>query len=167
MRKSFKPAVDGLEHRVVLSSISTFFQNTKSDISNLVSKKSSTINGTLVGRYTVEKGAISDAGDTYTFSNLKGNLNKLGNSKGVGTVYSLGFVDKARAPGVLNITSNKGNVVLVLKGPEQVGFSPLPKTFKYVVSGGKGVGANFNSTGIVTLKLTPKGVATISIRADS
>jgi hypothetical protein len=167
MRKTFRPAVDGLELRVVLTSLSSFFHNTTSDISNFVTNKSTSINGTLTGRYTVVQGPVAEAGDTYTLSNLRGNIGKLGNSKGVGTVFSLGTVDTGQAPGVLNITSPKGNVILRLKGPVQTGVSPLPKTFKYIISGGSGAGANLNGTGIATLKLTPRGVATINIRADS
>jgi hypothetical protein len=167
MRKSYTPAVDGLEHRVVLTSLSSFFHNATSNLTDLVSNKSTSLNGTLSGRYTVEKGPDAGASNTYTLSNLKGNIGKLGNSKGAGTVYSLGGVDKGQAPGVLNLTSSKGSAILTLKGPVQTGVSPLPKTFKYIISGGSGVAANLNGTGNATLKLTPKGIATITLSADS
>jgi hypothetical protein len=55
-----------------------------------------------------------------------------------GSIQSLGFIASGHAGGTLLVTLRGGTLTLKLTGPTQMGFSPLPTKFSYVITAGTG-----------------------------
>lgn len=78
--------------------------------------------------------------DTGVNNTLQGTakLARLGDVTVAGSVHGVGFIASGHATGTLTFTNGQGSVTLDLLGPEQPGFSSLPKEWKYTVTGATG-----------------------------
>jgi hypothetical protein len=82
-------------------------------------------------------------------------LNGLGRVAVTGSVESVGFILHGHAWGVITLSNAKGSVTLLLEGPEQGGFAPLPRLFTFDVTGGTGSYRQLNEHGTLQLVITP------------
>lgn len=90
--------------------------------------------GTVRGTYR-EQPAVPDVGRTITLSGT-GTVQPLGEVTLSGTIHSLRFVHPGHAGGTLTLTDGDRRAALILTGPSQSGFSPLPSGFEFTVAAG-------------------------------
>ena len=116
------------------------------------------LGGTVTGTYAAA--AHPDRGTTYDL-NGSGTLNLLGQVTAQGTLQSLGFIAAGHAGGTVTVKAGKDTITLQLTGPNQKGFAPLPKHFRYKVTGASGQFASLmGQHGTADLTLTPPSGAT-------
>jgi hypothetical protein len=92
-----------------------------------------------------------DAGASVQLFNAQGNFAALGRVTFSGWVQGVGMMKTGQASGDLTLHNSKGTLTVTLQGPQQAGFSPLPETFHYQITGGTGAYQNLSDQG--TLKL--------------
>src|SRR5262249_45498341 len=64
-----------------------------------------------------------------------------------------GFITNGRTAGTLTLTTSKGSLTLVVKGPSQPGFSSLPPTLTYHISQGTGAYSGDTGSGTIGVNL--------------
>ncbi len=72
-----------------------------------------------------------------------------------GSVHTVGNTRSGTAIGTITLSNARGSVTLRLEGPKQVGFSTLPKYFRYTIVTGTGAYARLKDSGLLRLDLTP------------
>jgi hypothetical protein len=92
----------------------------------------------------------ADMGLTYHLDGTA-HLVGLGQVKVVGDVSGIGFIVMGRASGKLTFTTSRGSVTVVLQGPNQAGFSPLPHYFHYQTISGTGAFLHLADSGTVRI----------------
>jgi hypothetical protein len=97
---------------------------------------------------------VGDVGDRYDFTGVA-DLARLGNVTVSGSIHNPGFVATGHATGSLTFTNANGSVTISLTGPSQPGFSRLPTSFQYRVTGGTGEYQNVHDHGTLSLVLIP------------
>jgi hypothetical protein len=95
---------------------------------------------------------IVDAGSNFK---LKGtaNLAALGTVKVMGSVHGVGFTWHGHAEGSLTFSNTMGSVTVSLEGPDQPGFSPLPRYFHYQITRGTGSYSHLTDQGTMLLTI--------------
>jgi hypothetical protein len=145
-RREMKPqVVESLEGRAVPSALAP--QPPSGVVALMAQGHSIQPSGTIRGTLTVQRG-IPDVGNTDVIRG-QGRLRTLGQVQASGSVQTTGFIAVGRAEGSLRLTGAKGSVTLVLQGPKQSGFGPLPDHFQYVIQGGTGALAKATGSGTV------------------
>ena len=95
----------------------------------------------------------SGAGPEYDLTG-KAHLRGIGHFHVSGSIHAVGFMVKGHAGGELTFSNARGTLTLELTGPEQPGFSPLPRHFHYKVVSGTGRYAELSGHGSLTLNLS-------------
>jgi hypothetical protein len=140
--------------------------------SSLLSDSASYIGQKLTGHghghYTSQP-LMVDAGITYHLQGTA-NISMLGRTTVTGAVYGLGDIASGQASGHLTFTDAKGSVTVVLQGPVQKGFSPLPTMWSYRVTGATGAFRGLKDQGELQLifvagRPTPSANGVIPIAA--
>jgi hypothetical protein len=115
-----------------------------------ISLPSLTIPAALTGEHNQHNPLAGQGHGTYMSNSLnpdvcvsytlkgKADLAKLGHVTVDGSVHGVGFILSGQATGTLTFTNSHGTVTLDLKGPQQPGFSPLPKDWHYKVTSATG-----------------------------
>jgi hypothetical protein len=110
--------------------------------------------------------AIPDMGQQYDLLGIA-TLQGLGRVSVKGSVDTVGFILHGHAWGLLTFTNAKGSVTLLLEGPEQNGFAPLPRRFTFDVIGGTGSYQHLSEPGTLQLVISPavhaQGTFTLTI----
>ena len=110
----------------------------------------STLKGSGSGNYTM--GLNVDSGPLLK---LKGtaSLELLGEVNVSGSVQGTGFTTSGQATGTVTLSNKLGSVTLILTGPVQSGFSPLPTHFQFKVVGATGAYKGLTMTGSIDLMI--------------
>jgi hypothetical protein len=109
------------------------------------------LQGTVRGGYFVSFG-VPDIGSTYRIGTV-GRLAPLGQSSEAAQVHTTGFIAQGMATGTMTIRAARGSLSLNLIGPVQPGFSPLPSTLSYTITGGTRAYQNASGTGTIDVTL--------------
>jgi hypothetical protein len=160
-RKRFNPSVDGLESRLALSHASG-----SAVIASILAAQSHPIrlSGTIHGTATRQV-LNPDVGALFHIT-ASGRLAGLGNVTASGEANGTGFISQGRSTGSLTITNSKGSFTLMLEGPIQPGFTGLPSSYQFTISGGTGAYVGATGMGTAHLKVGPAsstGVSSITI----
>jgi hypothetical protein len=100
----------------------------------VVARNTIALGGSVRGAYLVTN-PIPDTGSTYRFG-VAGKLNPVGQTGDSGQIQTPGFIANGHAEGTMTISAPRGNIKLQLTGPSQPGFSALPGTVDYTITGG-------------------------------
>lgn len=98
--------------------------------------------------------AVPDVGKT-TGLDGSGTVSPLGSVHVQGELHSTGFIAQGRAGGTLTLGNDRGSLSLNLTGPSQEGFSDLPSSFHYQITGATGAYAGDRGAGTVEVHLNP------------
>jgi hypothetical protein len=145
-----RPQVQSLEGRMVLSHMAVAPQSLVAAIESAQSRPLR-LHGTILGTSTSEF-SNPDIGATFVLS-AKGALAPFGRVTATGSAQGTGFIQTGRSDGSLTLSNSKGSVTLFLSGPKQPGFTGLPSSYQFVISGGTGAFRGATGMGIVRVKL--------------
>jgi hypothetical protein len=109
------------------------------------------LQGTVRGGYFVSIG-IPDTGSTYRIGTV-GRIAPLGQTSETAQVHTIGFIASGTATGTMTIRASRGSLTLKLTGPVQPGFSPLPSTLSYTITGGTRAYQNASGSGTIAVTL--------------
>lgn len=164
-RTALRPAVDALECRLALSQMTQLpttgglpdggnVEMTTLAASATISKS---ISGKLVGNVSQSLGhtiGMPDVGHKFTLTG-SGHVKTLGMVQVKGSVGATGFIQNGKSTGELTLTNSKGTLTLGLTGPPQAGFSSLPSTYQFAVTGGTGAYSSTSGQGTLTATWKP------------
>ncbi len=143
--------VESLESKTLLSGIPTMGLRQAPALVAHAAVTQVALNATTKGLFYTTK-ANPDTGTTYhifTTGKTSG-----GAVVGVsGDLTTPGFIAQGRTSGTLTIFTTRGSLTLNVTGPLQAGFTPLPSTLGFTITGGTGAFANVQSgTGKIAVK---------------
>jgi hypothetical protein len=179
-RRTFRPALEGLEDRQLMSANLPLAANLGHLAPAVVSSPMpdlpvvhilpplvgavanppfeilTPLHGQGGGTYSIF-GGIPDIGhrvDLHGTVSIQG----LGRMTVQGSLYSLGFVYEGHAGGTLTLSNAEGSLTLKLTGPLQPGFSALPTDFKYEVVSGTGIFSHAADSGTLHLSFHVRAI---------
>jgi hypothetical protein len=95
-----------------------------------------------------------DTGKDFSFFG-SGQVASLGHVDLTGHIHSPGFIANGHSKGLLILSDPNGSVTLVLTGPAQNGFTPVPDTFNFKITNASGKFKGDTGTGFIVLELEP------------
>jgi hypothetical protein len=150
--RKLRPSLESMESKQLLSGAATAIVGT------IPSAPVVMLGGTIHGNFHKPLGA-PDVGAQYNLAG-SGKLAHFGSTTVTGSLREVGFIAQGNSTGTLKLANAKGSLTLSLTGPTQGGFSRLPTTYNFAVTGRSGAYANnFEDVGQLTLQLTPRGHA--------
>jgi hypothetical protein len=152
--------VEALESLVALSGLAAANGGAVAvpEVRTISAAQAIVLQGTIRGGYFVSSG-IPDTGSTYRIG-AAGRLSPVGQTGDTATIHTTGFIATGMATGSMTIAAPRGNLNLNLTGPVQKGFSPLPSTFTYTISGGTRTYQKATGSGTIAVTLNSSAVST-------
>jgi hypothetical protein len=128
-------------------------------VAPIVARQGPTIalSGTVRGGYFSSQ-VNPDKGATYRLG-VAGKLSPLGQTGDSGQIQTTGFIAMGMARGNLTLSAPRGNVKLTITGPLQPGFSTLPGTLSYTITGGTRAYRGATGSGAIAVSLTSSFVS--------
>lgn len=156
-RTALRPAVDSLETRLALSQMSVMPMVHTADVASATTLSNRSIAGQASGsvRHVLSN---PDAGQSFNLSG-SGRFKGLGTVRVSGTVHGTGFIMGGTSTGKVTLSNSKGSITLALTGPAQSGFSALPDSYQYVITGGTGAYRSLSGHGNVIATWKPTASA--------
>jgi hypothetical protein len=114
--------------------------------------------GTIRGGYFVNT-RIPDVGSTYRIG-AAGRLSPVGQTGDTAVIQTTGFIATGMATGSMSVAAPRGTLKLNLTGPVQKGFSPLPSSFTYTITGGTRVYRTATGSGTIAVSLNSSAFST-------
>jgi len=99
--------------------------------------------------------ANPNAGTTYTFQGLPGQVKPFGSVTLTGNIQTPGRASNDQTHGTLRLADPNGSVTLSLTGPPQKRFSQLPRVFTYKITKSSGQFGGDVGSGYMALTLSP------------
>lgn len=159
-RRTLHPAVDSLESRLVLSQVAHLPLTADVSDAGMVATAATTsraVSGKLTGT-AAHLPSVPDLGRKIALSG-SGHLRSLGMVQVKGTIGTAGFIQSGKSTGALTITNSKGTIELSLTGPTQPGFSSLPTSYSFVITGGTGAYKSISGHGTLAATWKPSASA--------
>jgi hypothetical protein len=150
---------DTLESMTLLSGVTAWVHGSVAPVSAMVSAATVQAKALPVAVNGFSRGVASfqnrpDVGTTYSLGTF-GPFSGLGRAVVSGTLHTVGFIAQGQATGTLTLYAHRGSLTLTLTGPTQPGFSPLPSSFLFSITGSTGRLAGATGNGTVDVSFRP------------
>ncbi len=142
--------VESLEGLTLLSGLAASLAPTAAEITAAAARTVS-LRAHAKGTFTTSH-SLPDTGTTYNIV-AKGATVGGARLSVKGDLQTPGFIAQGRTTGTLTVSTARGSLTLLVTGPLQPGFSPLPSKLGFTITGGTGIFAH-NHSGSGTILLT-------------
>jgi hypothetical protein len=147
--RKLRPSLESMESKQLLSGAGMAI------VSTIVSTQEVNLAGTLHGTFRKPLGT-PDVGAQYNLAG-SGRIAHFGPATVAGSLREVGFIAQGHSTGTLTLANAKGSLTLSLTGATQGGFSRLPTSYSFVVTGGTGAYSKDVDSGHLTLRLGGAG----------
>jgi hypothetical protein len=158
-RRPFRPQVEGLESRTVLSTLPPL--SPPAGAAAVLQghhhhghHQHLSLHGEVTGAWLVQP-RVADAGTTQELTG-SGNVRPLGAVQVSGSLLGPGFIAQGFTTATLTLSGAHGSITVQLVGAQaQPGFSAPPHAFRYTIVGGTGAYAGATGGGTARLEEMP------------